>query len=153
MEGIELEMNDLNGPIQNLFVPNTRFHKSTRRYVISDIDPTSMFEIGEESYFDEYGYPQTVETSNIHKADCGHMVGFYGGHELIAQCSKCEKYLCHRCGNLRCRRCLIVLCERCASVVDQDAVYCQSCRVVVSAKNGIFSVLKGLHVLLSRRIS
>lgn len=138
---------------ENFLGNKTKLHQRKKKYVVKEIDSDELFETTEETFIDENEGPTTEETSTIYQAGCGHFVGFYGPHELIAKCSKCGKSLCHRCGNLRCTRCLAILCESCAKVVNGMSVYCSKCRIIFHLKRFSLVGLKGLHQLLSKEIS
>jgi len=143
-------MNDF---FENLFSKNSKLHERKKRWVIRQINNDGIFEKTEETFLDEFGSPKTEESSVVYQADCGHMVGFHGPHELIARCSQCNRTLCHRCGNLRCRRCLGIICYECAKVVDERAVYCSTCRFFYYSKKFALFSLRGIHELLSKEIS
>jgi len=136
----------------NLFGNATKLHQRKRKFVVKDIDRDGLFEKTEETSLDEFDGPKTEELCVVYEADCGHMVGFYGPHELIARCSKCGNHLCHRCGNLRCKRCLDIVCHSCAKVVAENAVYCARCRAIHYLKGGTLFSLRGLHEILSKEI-
>ena len=123
---------------------NRKINQRKRKYVLKDLNENELFETHEETYVDEFGFPEKIEEVSLHLASCQHII--HSSEELAGRCSKCGGYLCEQCGSiLRCSRCLSLLCSDCSKLLG-GAVYCSRCRVIVLLKKG--SV--GLHKILSK---
>ena len=135
----------------DLFTTASKLHERKKRYILRAMDADGLFETTEETSINGAEGPKTEETVTIHQAGCGHFVGLYNPHELIATCSQCGITLCRLCGNLRCHRCRTLLCPKCAKGVGEE-VYCSTCRVMHYTKRLSIVSLKGLHQLLLKEI-